>query len=311
MTVSVVILTYNAERHISDLLDRLAKQTISFDLVIIDSSSKDRTTEILKERKVEYISIPQSQFNHGSTRNLALDYTRGDIVVYLTQDALPDDEKTIENIVQAIAQSEKIAIAYGKQLPYPDSTTISSFARSANYPDTSREKNKSMIPQLGIKTCHCSNSFAAYRVSILKELGSFPVHCIMCEDVFVGARAILAGYSIYYSAESRVLHSHNYTLAEEFKRYFDVGVFYNGESWILDNFSRAEGEGVKFIINEMKYVVRQGKMYLIPEIILRTFGKYLGYLLGKYEKRLSTSFKRKISMHKYFWKEPEQIKTQA
>ncbi len=298
--ISVVILTYNGENYLPQLLDKLAVQSVKFELIIIDSSSSDLTHTILKTRGVDYVIIPKNEFNHGGTRNLALNYTKGDIVVYLTQDAIPHDEFAIEYIANGLLK-ENAAIAYGRQLPYPNSSVLSTFARLANYPAKSLNKNKSLIPKLGIKTCHLSNSFSAYKVDVLKQLGGFPKHCIMCEDVYVGAKAILEGYSIYYHAEAKVMHSHNYTIAEEFKRYFDIGVFYNNEYWILKNFSKAESEGIHFIVNEFKFLSTKGKWYLIPEWMIRTMSKYLGYRLGKIERKLSNNFKKRISMHKYYW----------
>lgn len=68
-----------------------------------------------------------------------------------------------------------------------------------------------------------SNSFAAYRRSVFEELGGFPEHTILAEDMFMAAKMIESGYKVGYCAESAVRHSHNYRPREEFKRYFDTG----------------------------------------------------------------------------------------
>src|SRR5699024_8480726 len=109
--------------------------------------------------------------------------------------------------------------------------------------------NKSYIADLskrntmGLKTVFNSNSFSAYRVSTFMEIGGFPDDTILSEDMYFAARAVLSGYKIAYVAEAEVRHSHNYSSLEEFRRYFDIGVFHCDEPWIRKAFGGAGGEG--------------------------------------------------------------------
>ena len=89
---------------------------------------------------------------------------------------------------------------------------------------------------MGLKTVFMSNSFSAYR--------------------FYTAKAILAGYKVAYVSNAIVRHSHNYTAIEEFKRYFDIGVFHCKESWIREKIGGAGGEGKKFIISELIFLLK-------------------------------------------------------
>ncbi|MFW8286919.1 glycosyltransferase family 2 protein, partial [Klebsiella pneumoniae] len=77
-----------------------------------------------------------------------------------------------------------------------------------------------------------------------------------CEDMFYTAKAILAGYKVAYVPEAKVHHSHNYSPSEEFKRYFDIGVFHTDEPWIRNSFGGAGGEGKRFIISEFKFLLK-------------------------------------------------------
>jgi rhamnosyltransferase len=201
-----------------------------------------------------------------------------------------------------MSNDNNIAMSYGRQLPKADATILSEFARLNNYPDRSTIKSKEDIISLGIKTCFISNSFAAYKKDKLMEFGSFPTHLIMCEDVYVGAKSILLDSKIAYVAEAKVYHSHNYTIGEEFKRYFDIGFFYNSESWILDKFKSAESEGLSYLKREFLFLVNKKKMLLIPEFVFRSAFKYGGFLMGKYQRVIPLRLKRRFSMHAYFWK---------
>ncbi|GAB3986954.1 glycosyltransferase [Spirosoma daeguense] len=300
--VSVIIPTYNAASYLPSLLKSLEEQTQPHELIIIDSESKDETLSILQSRNIAVHSIPKGTFNHGGTRNLGAELAHNNILVYLTQDALPARKDTLENIVTMLQGRNDMPMAYGRQLPYPDASVLSQFARLTNYPPHSLLKSKDLIPKLGIKTCSCSNSFAAYRKDKLVESGGFPVDVILGEDVTVAARFILDGQILGYCAEAEVYHSHNYTITEEFKRYFDIGVFHHEQREFIDQFSRAESEGVTYILDEVNYLIKNSHAGLIPEQFIRTVAKYVAYKAGRWHEKLPVSLKRKWSMHAFFWK---------
>jgi rhamnosyltransferase len=148
----------------------------------------------------------------------------------------------------------------------------------------------------------CSNVCAAYRSSALEAVGGFPP-VIMCEDQYVAARMLEAGYSIYYAAEALVYHSHNYSLPEIFKRYFDVGVFFGShEPWIVNGFGNAGVEGCRLFQEGSRYLAGIGKAYLIPSLALTLLLKLIGYQLGSRERCLPLTLKSRLSLHQNFWR---------
>jgi rhamnosyltransferase len=235
MSYDILIPTYEASQCIRNVLEAIARQTVRPDnVVIVDSSSTDTTVEITKSKNCKIIRIPRKEFDHGSTRNLGVAQTKSDYIVFLTQDAIPADEHTIEELIKPL-QDPTIAVCYGRQLPRPSAGPLERFAREFNYPDKSQFKAKDDIKKLGLKTFFCSNSCAAYRRSIFEELGGFKEKAITNEDMHFAARAILADYSVYYSAEAKVYHSHAYSMGQTFKRYFNTGRFFADNRWILKN----------------------------------------------------------------------------
>lgn len=299
--ISVIIPTYNAAAFLPLLLKRLKQQTVAHELIIVDSNSTDGTKELIDYTATNFISIAKSSFNHGSSRNLGVQAAKYDIVVFLTQDALPASPHTLENLVKMLISRQEIAMAYGRQLPYPETGIFGRIARLNNYPANSILKTKDLIPEMGIKTCSCSNSFAAYRKDDLLAVGSFPSDTILGEDVSVAARFILQNKIVAYCAEAEVFHSHDYTIIEEFKRYFDIGVFHYEQRAVLKEFSRAESEGFKYVFQECNYLRSNGYLKLIPQQLIRTIAKYIGYKIGKAEILLPVSLKRRLSMHPAFW----------
>lgn len=66
--------------------------------------------------------------------------------------------------------------------------------------------------------------------------------------MYFAAKSVLNGYKVAYIAEAMVRHSHNYSLTEEFKRYFDIGVFHADQQWIRNDFGGAGGRKAFFNI---------------------------------------------------------------
>lgn len=300
--LSVVIPTYNAASFLPLLLERLREQTMPHELIIIDSESSDGTLNFIDKEATTIISIDKQSFNHGSSRNIGLEVAKHDIVVFMTQDALPTSPKALENLVSIFKTRTDVAMSYGRQLPYPETGIFGRFARLINYPSISILKTKDLVPEMGIKTCSCSNSFAAYRKTDLQLVGSFPSNTILGEDVSVAARFILKGQTVAYCAEAEVFHSHDYTVIEEFKRYFDIGVFHLEQKTVLQEFSKVESEGLKYVFQEWQYLIKNGYAYLIPLQVVRVIAKYSGYKLGKFHEIIPLYLKRRLSMQPSFWK---------
>lgn len=299
--VAIVIPTYNDLRATSRLLASLENLDDRVDIYCVDSSSKDGTYEFLKNNKKikELVSISSSLFNHGKTRQMMVEkYNNYDIYVFLTQDAYPVAVSDIYEIVKFFS-NDKVGAVCGRQLPHLDADPFASHARYFNYPDITSTKGIMDIPKLGIKVPFLSNSFTAYRKKALDESGGFPSDVILSEDMYVGAKMVLKGWEIGYSAEARVYHSHNYSIPQEFRRYFDIGVFHSREPWIQNRFGGAGGAGFDFVRSELKYL--KGRNFLKLISIIRNFFKLFAYKLGKNEKLIPVFIKKRISMHRKYW----------
>jgi len=300
MKVSVIIPTYNAQAYLPLLFEKLNTQSIVCELIIIDSSSTDDTPELARRYADRLITIPKETFDHGGTRTKAAKKAKGDIVVFLTQDALPCSDTAIETLVKTLDAPDTGAV-FGRQLPYEDTSLFGKHLRYFNYPEHSYKRTLSDKQHYGIKTTFFSDSFSAYKKEVLKEVGWFKDGLIVGEDMHIAAKILLAGYAIAYSSEAQVYHSHSYTLIEEFKRYFDTGVFHTKEQWILNTFGKAEGEGKRYLKSELRYLAGHHAYMQLPEFLLRNALKYLGYKLGRSYTHLPSFMIPLCSMHTSWW----------
>lgn len=302
MITALCLLTLNAAFTVRHWLDALDTQTlVDIKFLIIDSSSSDATPQLFPEDRFQIHTVSRESFNHGATRQLAVDLCPdADIIVFMTQDALLATPDSLQNLVAAFS-NPRVGAAFGRQLPQADAEPMEAHARLFNYPPESRLKSTADIPALGIKTAFISNSFAAYRRSALEAVGGFPLQCIVSEDTFVAARMLLVGWQIAYCADAQVYHSHRYNYFQEFQRYFDIGVFHAREPWVRKNLGGAEGEGRRFFLSEMNFLIGRAPLLLLSACV-RTAIKYFGFRAGLAEKYLPLALKRRLSMQKSFWK---------
>lgn len=276
-------------------------QQTTLSCLVVDSSSTDGTDFSTLPSSGLLLRIAAADFNHGGTRNLALSHLRAgtDVVVFMTQDALLADPHALSRLVSVFADPA-VACAYGRQLPHADASPVAAHARLFNYPAASRTVSLNDKAHLGLKACFLSNSFAAYRVADLQAVGGFPASVILGEDMSVAARLLMAGKRVAYVADACAHHSHNYSVLQEFRRYFDTGVFHARSPRLLQTFGSVGGEGLRFVRSELAYLWRHAPMW-IPSALVRTAAKLVGYRLGRLEALWPVWFKRWCSMHKGFW----------
>lgn len=275
----VVVPVYNGGAVWVEAADRIQAECQSkARVLVIDSGSKDGSERIAKEKGFELICIPNEEFEHSGTRQKALDFLKGeDYLVYLTQDSVLR-AGAIDALLSSFDDDE-VAVAYGRQLPRQKAGPIEAHARYFNYPSTPYKRSCADIPKYGLKTAFCSNSFAAYRVRDLKYIGGFPIGVNFAEDMYVVAKLLLAGKKVAYASGANCIHSHDYTLVEDYRRAIEIGLFHGENPWILKEFGSASGEGRRFVMSEIFYVAR-ANLLLVPSVILRTIAKYIGYRVG-------------------------------
>lgn len=301
MKYAVIVPTLNAQPWLSEFLAALDQQTLVPDEVLfIDSSSEDNTVRIIEEAGYPVHIIPREEFNHGGTRGLATKLVSADIYIYLTQDAILASKDALLKLCSGFDDPE-VGVVYGRQLPNKKAGILGAHARLFNYPGKSEKRSIKDSPTMGIKACFVSDSYAAYRITALEQVGGFPNNVIGTEDAFVAARMLISGWKASYIADSCVYHSHDYTLRQQLQRYFDIGVFYGRESWIADTFGRAGGEGLKFVKSEFRYLLNAKAFWVIPYALMQNAVKIFGYKMGKLESHLGMDLKRHLSMNRNFW----------
>ncbi len=301
-TVDVIIPTYKPDDKFEKLIDMLEQQSYPIERIIVMNTNEKlfHPQNIGKYNNIRIEHIEAKDFDHGGTRDQAAKKSNSDIMIFMTQDAIPENQYLIEHLVQAF-DLEEVGAAYARQLPEDNCSEIEKFTRSFNYPDIDSIKSQADIDTLGIKTYFCSNVCAAYKKELYISLGGFIKHTIFNEDMIFAGRIIQSGMKIAYCANATVIHSHNYTNVQQLRRNFDLAVSQRDNPEVFYGI-KSENEGKKLVIQTAKHCCQIGKPWLIVELIMKSGFKYIGYKLGLAYDRLPMWLVRKLTMNKEYWK---------
>ncbi len=294
-TVDVCIPVYKPDASFKKLLKRLREQDYPVRSLRIINTGEQYWDPSYEEEfpgcHVRHIS--RKEFNHGGTRRLLAESSDADLLLFMTQDALPADRHLVGNLVKAF-QDETVKAAYARQLPRKDCRMLERYTRSFNYPEESRTKGQEDLPELGIKTFFCSNVCAMYEKETYERLGGFPERTLFNEDMIYAGTLVQAGCRIRYQADAKVIHSHNYSNRQQFHRNFDLAVSQAEHQELFDAYP-SEGEGLKLVKSAAAYVCRKGRPWLVVQLFFNSAARYAGYFLGRRYRKLPLSLVKRCS----------------
>lgn len=307
MKIDVIIPVYRPDSELLALLDRLERQTLAIQNIILMNTEKKYFEKLKQDNprffeefpNVKVYHLSKQDFDHGGTRHCGTQHSDAEIFITMTQDAMPADEKLVEKLVEGL--KDNVAVAYARQLPSKSAGELERISRSFNYPEISCVKTAADIEKMGIKTFFCSNVCAVYRRNIYDELGGFIRHTIFNEDMIYAAGAVKAGYGIAYQAQARVIHSHNYTNMQQLRRNFDLGVSQADHPEVFGGIA-SEAEGRKLVKEVWKSLKRKKHLYCFPGFLMQCCFKYAGYLLGKHYRFLPGKCVLALTGNREYWK---------
>jgi len=305
MKVSIIILTKNGQKYITSCISKVIAQKFSYDfeVIVIDSGSTDKTLDLIKGYPLKLHKIAAGDFSHSRTRNLAVTLAAGEYIVYLSQDAVPTDSNWLEHLVEPLIKDESVAAVFGRQVPNPGTNPVNSFRLQWIYGRKKLIKHKDSDLEFSRESFNFSDVNAVISKCLLTRF-PFDESLNFCEDVYLAKQLITSGYKIAYCPDAAVYHGHNHSLLEVFRRYFDIAVAYR-KIGILEDTKKIENEGAKYILEELKYFLKNGYWLWIAYAAVNNFAKYLGFKMGCAEGYLPLILKKRIS--KYWYKNVKKI----
>jgi rhamnosyltransferase len=304
--LSVIIPTKDGGDDLRRCLDWIAAQQIDepVELLVVDSGSRDESPALARSRGAQVLEVGASQFRHGATRNAAVERAKGEVLVFTSQDAYAADEHWLARLSGALRAEDSLAGVYGRQIPHDSASPPEHFFLDFLYGPAPRTQRVSDPTELTLHTTLFSNVNSAIRRHVWERF-PFAGDLFFAEDQDWSRRVLLAGYAIGYVPQAAVRHSHSYTIAAAFKRFFDTGAsadrgFLAGGS---SSSSALRREAFRYARQELAWLARAGRRRWIPYAAMYELAKFLGVQLGVRHDRLPLWAKRRFSFYPDYWEQ--------
>jgi rhamnosyltransferase len=251
IAVTVAILTYNGETYLEDILTKLRKQDFPepFEVLVIDSGSTDSTLDIVgRHPEVRLVQIPNDEFGHGRTRNLAAQLARGEFIAFLTHDAVPGDAHWLTELIEPFKRFPQVVAVLGKQVARPRAFPLQKYEIHSMF--------HSLGPDYGVTLFYDTplvhnDQAAVDAMSYYSDVNSaarreflldvIPYHDVRyAEDQIFGREVIAGGYTKAYAPRAFVKHSNDLSLREYGHRIFDETVGLRQIGHVLPKLGRFE-----------------------------------------------------------------------
>ena len=331
--VDVIIPTFRPGNDFGEIIERIKKQTVVPDNIIIINTvprptKKHREGKVINfnthydqlssdciickngeklyfdnrnvKPKIAIYNITQDEFDHGATRDYAVALSDAQYIVLMNQNTMPLDRHLLENLLLPFSD-KSVACTYGRQYCGKEADVIERYIKAVNFPAKDMVKSGADLKNFGTKTYFCSNACAAYRKSVYNELGGFDYRTIFNEDMVLGAKIINSGYKIAYASKAKVRHFQKYNIKQTMQRSFDMGVL-NRQYQDLFKIIKGGNESSFMLRDAVKYLIKTGNASYIPRTILLDVIEELGYDAGYNYEKIPAILIKKLSLNKEYWR---------
>ena len=310
--ISVLIPVRDGGAQLERCLERIAAQRIEedYEVLVLDSGSTDGTPERARRLGARVHEIPPEEFHHGATRNLCAGLAEGDVIVYTTHDAYPEDDDWLALLTAPLRERADVAGVYGRPLAHLDASPPERYFLDFLYGERARTQRAASVEELTMETTLFSNANSAIRKSLWEEF-PFAEDVLIAEDQDWSRRVLLAGHAIVYEPRAAVRHSHAYTMFTAFRRFFESGVAAERNFLAGGDEARAvvRRKAVEYATGELRWLWSTGQRRWIPYTALYELGKFAGLQLGARHRRLPLWLKRRWTRYPGWFDEPSRYQS--
>ena len=224
--LSIVLVTRNGAETLPRVLHAIACQRtdFAFEIVAVDSGSTDGTVDLLARSVQRLVRIAPPEFNHGLTRNLAMEHAAGELAVFLVQDAIPLGDDWLARLAAPLRADPLVAGAFCRQQARSDASapmqrTLQTWVAAAlesRRVSLTEAEYQHLEPLARLRACAFDNVCSCVRRSVWERIPFGET--VIAEDLAWGKAVLLAGHQLAFVAEAVVEHSHRRSPRYEFAR---------------------------------------------------------------------------------------------
>lgn len=207
--ISVIVPAFNAEKSIALCLESLLKQSLSrdaYEVIVVDDGSRDATYQIAQAFQVRVLT--QANSGAAAARNLGAQQARGDIVVFVDADSVPD-KAWLEKMIAPFADPA-IAGASGEKKTHQTNLWAQYVQIEYDY--------KYALMRNHVYTDFIDSSTAAYRRDVFVQNGGFDTAFMEAEDTELSFRLAEGGCKMVLIRDAIVYHKHPTSTWEYLRR---------------------------------------------------------------------------------------------
>lgn len=212
---SVVIRTFNEEKHLPGLLEALRQQSYrNFEIVVVDSGSLDRTRDIAACQADKLLRIDSHDFTFGYSLNVGIRAAAGRFVAIVSAHTLPLHEGWLGALVEPL-RDERTATVYGRQLGGP----TSKFSEIQDLRRTFGTQRQVLRPP----RFFANNANSAVRRDLWQQ-HPFDETLPGLEDIEWAKYWVERDYQVVYEPEAALYHIHEENWRQVRRRYYREAV---------------------------------------------------------------------------------------
>jgi glycosyltransferase involved in cell wall biosynthesis len=208
-TVSVIVCTRDRPQDLRVALPAiLASHFRDFELVIVDQSAGEETTQIVNEaagRDARVRHVRDRGKGLSRARNVGIRETTGELIVFTDDDCEPEGE-WLGTIVQALREDETAAAAFGSVVPAPCDPRAGFIV---GYLPKRRRRLTGRLAKIhdaGIGANMALRRQPLVDCGLFDEMLGAGGYFASMEDQEITYRLLRAGHAVLHVPESRVLH---------------------------------------------------------------------------------------------------------
>lgn len=209
---SIIIRSYNEERHIGRLIIGIQKQNVynsqNVEIIVVDSGSTDSTVSIAKQLGAIVIEIKKEEFSFGRALNIGCNSSKGNILIFVSAHVYPVYNDWLELLINSFSD-ENVGLVYGRQI----GNDLTKFSEEQIF-----KKWFPSISNFDQDHPFCNNANCAIRRKIWINQ-PYDENITGLEDLDWAQKLLSKNYKIVYNSVAVIVHVHEETYDKIKNRY--------------------------------------------------------------------------------------------